>query len=310
MSTLSNSQSGRNALVGIIWLFLLVFGLVTLISEEDFFTKLSIFSVIVLIGLLIYIAAGLYIVKEWERLPVLRLGKFKGIKGPGVTLVWPVIETVPKIVTLRIVPYKFSAEQTMTKDNIPVSVDAVVYYRVIDPEKAILNVEDYEIATQLASQTSLREVIGMVELDELLAHREKIAGHLQEIIDEKTEAWGIKVTSVEIRDIKIPQQLQDAIAMQAQAERERRARVTLAQAEVEASKKMLEAAKTYKSNPLAFELRWLNILYEIGRQNNTLMLIPARFPVVLEPGSKLMEILGFPAKFNFSEEEEEKSDNE
>ncbi len=303
-----NGMTNRGPLVGFIWFFLAIFGIMAML-EGGVTAYLTIF-IIIIIGILVYIFAGLYIVKEWERLPVLRLGKFVGIRGAGVKLVLPVLESVPRKITLRIIPYKFLAEQTMTKDNIPVSVDAVVYYRVVDPEKAILNVEDYEIATQLASQTSLREVIGVVELDELLSHREKVAHHLQEIIDEKTETWGVKVTSVEIRDIKIPQQLQDAIAMQAQAERERRARVTLAQAEVEASQKMLDAAKKYKANPLAFELRWLNILYEIGRQNNTLMLIPVRFPVVLEPGDKLLEVLGFPPKFSMFEEGEEEEKKE
>jgi len=301
---MTNGQSARNAFIGFVWFFLLLFGILVSFSPLDQTSKLIYLIVIIVIGVLLYVFAGLYIVREWERLPILRLGKFQGIKGPGVKIVWPIIENVPRKVTLRILPYRFSAEQTMTKDNIPVSVDAVVYYRVVDPEKAILNVEDFELATQLASQTSLREVIGMVELDELLAHREKVASHIQEIIDEKTEAWGIKVTSVEIRDIRIPQQLQEAIALQAQAERERRARVTLAQAEVEAARRMLEAAKTYKNNPLAFELRWLNILYEIGRQNNTLMLIPAKFPVVFEPSERLLEILGYPTR-GFEEEEEE-----
>ncbi len=301
---MTNGQSARNAFIGFVWFFLLVFGILVSFSPLDQTSKLIYLIIIIVIGILLYVFAGLYIVREWERLPILRLGKFQGIKGPGVKIVWPIIESVPRKVTLRILPYRFSAEQTMTKDNIPVSVDAVVYYRVVDPEKAILNVEDFEVATQLASQTSLREVIGMVELDELLAHREKVASHIQEIIDEKTEAWGIKVTSVEIRDIRIPQQLQEAIALQAQAERERRARVTLAQAEVEAAQRMLEAAKTYKNNPLAFELRWLNILYEIGRQNNTLMLIPAKFPVVFEPSERLLEILGYPTR-GFEEEEGE-----
>jgi len=279
---------GRTAGVASTWFFLIIIGLMAWIAGV--LTPLMVI-VLTFVAILTYFAAAIYVIKEWERIAVLRLGKFVGIRGPGITIVWPIIETVPKKVSLRIVPYMFSAEQTLTKDNIPVSVDSVVYYRVIDPEKAILHVEDYEVATQFASQTSLREVIGMVELDELLAHREKVAGHLQEIIDEKTETWGIKVTSVELRDIRIPQQLQEAIALQAQAERERRARVTLAQAEVEAAQKMLQAAKTYVTNPVAFELRWMNILYEMGRENNTLMLIPVRFPISIETSEKMEEVL-------------------
>ncbi len=279
---------GRTAGIASAWFFIILVGLIAWFAGA-----LNLFMLIflIIISVLIYIAAAIYILKEWERIAVLRLGKFVGIRGPGITIVWPILETVPKKVSLRIVPYMFSAEQTLTKDNIPVSVDAVVYYRVVDPEKAILHVEDYEIATQFASQTSLREVIGMVELDELLAHREKVASHLQEIIDEKTETWGVKVTAVELRDIRIPQQLQEAIALQAQAERERRARVTLAQAEVEAAQKMLQAAQTYMANPVAFELRWMNILYEMGRQNNTLMLIPVRFPISFEPGEKIIDLI-------------------
>ncbi|MHA1617375.1 MAG: slipin family protein [Candidatus Njordarchaeales archaeon] len=276
--------NGRGAGILTGWFFLIFAGLMLYMISPG---NIAIPIITAMLAVIIYIVSGIYIIREWERIPVLRLGRFQGIRGPGITFVWPIIETVPRKVSLRIMPYMFSAESTLTKDNIPVTVDAVVYYRVIDPEKAILNVEDYEVATQYASQTSLREVIGMVELDELLAHREKIAKHLQEIIDEKTENWGIKVTSVELRDIKIPKELQDAIALQAQAERERRARVTLAQAEVEAAQKMLEAAKTYTQNPVAFELRWMNILYEIGRENNTLMLIPTKLPMVLEPGKEL-----------------------
>lgn len=279
--------SSRNAGVATTWFFIIMIGLIAWLAGV---LSPLIVIVLTLISILTYVAAAIYIIKEWERIAVLRLGKFVAVRGPGITIVWPIIETVPKKVSLRIIPYMFSAEQTLTRDNIPVSVDAVVYYRVVDPEKAILHVEDYEIATQFASQTSLREVIGMVELDELLAHREKIAGHLQEIIDEKTETWGIKVTSVELRDIRIPKELQEAIALQAQAERERRARVTLAQAEVEAAQKMLNAARTYAQNPVAFELRWMNILYEIGRENNTLMLVPVRFPITFEPSEEMKEL--------------------
>ena len=297
-------SNGRTGALISAWLVLIMLGLMAWLTGT---LNVIFLGVIVLLGVIIYIASGIYIIKHWERIAVLRLGTYQAIRGPGVTYVWPIIETVPKKVSLRIIPYMFSAEQTMTKDNIPVSVDAVVYYRVVDPEKAILNVEDFEVATQLAAQTSLREVIGIVELDELLAHREKVAHHIQEIIDEKTEAWGIKVTSVEIRDIRIPQQLQDAIAMQAQAERERRARVTLAQAEVEAARKMMDAAKTYATSQLAFELRWMNILYEIGRENNTLMLIPMRLPVVLEPSDKFMQLMGFGP---LTEEEKRKSEEE
>ncbi len=270
------------------WLLIAILGFILL---ETGMPQYLVLIIITTLAILIYVSAGIYIINEWERVLVLRLGKFKAVKGPGIIFVWPIIETVPRKVSLRLYQYMFTSERTLTRDNIPISVDAVVYYRVVDVEKAILNVENYILATEYAAQTSLREVIGKVELDELLAHREKVAEHIQEILDEKTETWGVKVTSVELRDIAIPEQLQEAIALQARAERERRARVILAQAEVEAAEKMLKAAEMYLSKPLALELRWMNILYEIGRENNTLMLIPTKFPLVIELPGEIEELL-------------------
>jgi len=283
-------------------------------------------DVITLIGLFIVILvalillSGIRVVKEWERLPVLRLGRYVGLRGPGITYVIPFIESVPYKVSTRIDVMSFSTEQTLTRDNVPVNVDAVMYFKPVDVEKCVLNVEDYIYATQWAAQTTLREVIGKVELNELLTQREKIGAHLREIIDEKTEVWGVKVLSVEIKDVVIPAALQDAMSRQAQAERERLARVTLAEAEYEASMqdamsrqaqaererlarvtlaeaeyeasmKMIEAAKKYEKNPKGLLLRWMNILYEIGRQSgsNTIMIIPAYVP---EAGVPLMGILG------------------
>ncbi|MCD6380814.1 MAG: slipin family protein [Candidatus Odinarchaeota archaeon] len=234
----------------------------------------SLYFIVVAMFVLAFIVSGIRVLKEWERVAVLRLGKFRGVKGPGIIWVFPILDRVAARVSLRLNTYAFSTEQTLTKDNIPVTVDAVLYYKVIDPEKAILNVESYEQATRLAAQTSLRETIGKVSLDELLSEREKIGHHLQEIIDAKTEEWGIKVSGVEIRDVVIPRELQDAIARQAQAERERRARVILAQAEVEASQKMREAAKIYEESDIAFHLRWMNILYEVASKNSTIVLWP------------------------------------
>ena len=226
----------------------------------------------------VFILSGVRILREWERVAVLRLGKYKGIKGPGIIWIFPFLDRIAMKVSMRLNTYAFSTEQTLTLDNIPVTVDAVLYYRVVDPEKAILNVEYFDQATKLAAQTSLRETLGKVSLDELLSEREKIGRHLQEIIDMKTEEWGVKVTSVEIRDVVIPRDLQDAIARQAQAERERRARVILAQAEVEASQKMREAAKIYEESKIAFELRWMNILYEVASNKSTIILWPVNVP--------------------------------
>lgn len=237
----------------------------------------------ILIGgffILIYFLSGFRIVKEWERAPVLRLGRYLGLKGPGWFWILPGIDKIPQIVTTRIQTYSFRSEQSLTRDNVPVSIDAVLFFRVIDVEKTILEVERYKEATHWIAQTTLREVTGQVELDELLAEREKIATHMQELVDHKTEDWGIKINSVEIRDIVVPGRLQEAISRQAEAERERRARITLAQAEKEAAKGMIEAANQYIENPLAMELRWINLLFEgMTEGNATIMLIPTNIPI-------------------------------
>ncbi len=234
---------------------------------------------VILIVVLILLS-GLRILKEWERMPVLRLGRYVGLRGPGITYLIPFIDRAPMRVTTRLDTIQFRTESTLTKDNVPVNVDSVLYMRPVDVEKAVLSVENYFQATQLAAQTTLREVIGKVELNELLAEREKIGAHLREIIDEKTESWGIKATSVEVRDVIIPTILQDAMSRQAQAQRERVARVTLATAEFEAAKKMIEAAHLYEQSHEGLRLRWMNILYELGQQAgaNTIMLIPSVMP--------------------------------
>ena len=241
---------------------------------------LTVFIGLIVIIVAIILLSGIRVVKEWERMPVLRLGRYMGLRGPGITYVIPFIEKVPQIVSTRLTTIPFRTEQTLTLDNVPVNVDAVMYCKPIDVEKCILNVENYLAATQWAAQTTLREVIGKIELNELLAEREKVGAHLREIIDEKTEAWGIKVVSVEVKDVIIPSILQDAMSRQAQAERERMARVTLATAELQAAQKMIEAANLYEKNPRALALRWMNILYEIGQQpgTNTIMLIPSTMP--------------------------------
>ena len=228
----------------------------------------------------IFFLSGIRVLKEWERMPVLRLGRYIGLKGPGLAYLVPLIDRAPVRISTRLDTIQFRTESTLTKDNVPVNVDSVLYMKPVDLEKAVLQVENYYQATQLASQTTLREVIGKVSLNELLAEREKVGAHLREIIDEKTESWGIKATAVEVRDVIIPGNLQDAMSRQAQAERERIARVTLATAEFEASQKMIEAAKMYESSKEGLRLRWMNILYELGQQAgaNTIMLVPASMP--------------------------------
>jgi regulator of protease activity HflC (stomatin/prohibitin superfamily) len=228
----------------------------------------------------LFFLSGIRVLKEWERMPVLRLGRYMGLRGPGLAYLIPLIDRAPIKISTRLDTIQFRTESTLTKDNVPVNVDSVMYMKPVDLEKAVLQVENYFEATQLAAQTTLREVIGKVTLNDLLAEREKVGAHLREIIDEKTEAWGIKATAVEVRDVIIPGNLQDAMSRQAQAERERIARVTLATAEFEASAKMIEAAKMYESSEQGLRLRWMNILYELGQQagTNTIMLVPSSMP--------------------------------
>jgi regulator of protease activity HflC (stomatin/prohibitin superfamily) len=228
----------------------------------------------------LFLLSGIRVLKEWERMPVLRLGRYIGLKGPGLAYLIPLIDRAPMRISTRLDTIQFRTESTLTKDNVPVNVDSVLYMRPVEIEKAVLSVENFFQATQLAAQTTLREVIGKVELNELLAEREKVGTHLREIIDEKTEAWGIKVTAVEVRDVIIPTILQDAMSRQAQAERERLARVTLATAEFEAAQKMIEAARMYETSHEGLRLRWMNILYELGQQagSNTIMLVPSAMP--------------------------------
>ncbi len=247
---------------------------------------LGIIVIIAFILVLIYLLSGIRVVKEWERAPVLRLGRYTGLRGPGIFWIIPGIDKIPSIISTRIQTYSFRSEQSLTRDNVPVSIDAVLFFRVIDVEKTILEVEQYQSATQWVAQTTLREVTGQVELDEVLAEREKIAHHMQELVDEKTENWGIKIMSVEIRDVVVPGRLQEAISRQAEAERERRARITLSQAEKEAAKGMIEAANQYIDNPVAMELRWINLLFEAATEGGaTIMLIPANIPIAGFSGS-------------------------
>ena len=244
------------------------------------------------VAVTVFLLSGIRVLREWERMPVLRLGRYVGLKGPGIVYLVPLIDRAPIRISTRIDTIQFRTESTLTKDNVPVNVDSVLYMKPVDLEKAVLQVENYFQATQLASQTTLREVIGKVTLNELLAEREKVGAHLREIIDEKTEAWGIKATAVEVRDVIIPGNLQDAMSRQAQAERERMARVTLATAEFEAAQKMIEAAKMYETSPEGLRLRWMNILYELGQQSgsNTIMLVPSVMP---EAGWPPVGVYGF-----------------
>ena len=239
--------------------------------------------------LAIIVAWSMRVAKQWERVVVLRLGKFMRLAGPGIFFIIPVIDEVPIWIDLRIRTTFFAAEKTLTRDNVPVNVDAVMFWVVVEPIKAALEVEEYQKAVFWAAQTTLRDVIGKTELSAMLTGREKLDEELKIMIDKRTESWGVSVHSVEIRDVMIPIELQDAMSREAQAERERRARVILATAEVEIADKFSEAAKSYQKNPEAFSLRAMNILYEGIKEKTALVIVPSNMVESLNPGG----ILGY-----------------
>ncbi len=221
------------------------------------------------------VALSVKIAAPWDRALVLRLGRFHALRGPGLFLIVPVIDTIPYWIDTRVITSSFKAEKTLTKDTVPVDVDAVLFWKVIDPQKAALAVADYTSAISWASQTALRDVIGKTVLSDMLEGRNKISGELQQVIDERTEPWGVNVINVEVRDVLIPSALEDAMSMQAQAERERQARVILGDSERQVAEKFGEAAKSYRNDPIALHLRAMNMLYEGLKQNATIVLVPS-----------------------------------
>ncbi len=225
------------------------------------------------IVILLFLLSGIKIVKEYERAVIFRLGRLVGARGPGLFYVIPILESLT-VVDLRTITYDVPTQEVVTKDNVTVRVNAVVYYRVVDPEKAVTEVADYRYATAQIAQTTLRSVIGQTELDELLSEREKINLKLQQIIDEATNPWGIKVTAVEIKDVELPEEMRRVMAMQAEAERERRAKIIRADGELQASKKLLEAAKVLEESKGAMMLRLLQTLNEIAVEQNSTIVFP------------------------------------
>lgn len=215
------------------------------------------------------------IAKQWERAVVLRLGKYTGLKGPGLFWIVPFIDTITVYVDQRTITTNFAAEQTLTADTVPVNVDAVLFWMVYDPEKAALEVQSYAQAVSWAAQTALRDIIGRTSLTDLLRGREKIEDDLQSLIDERTTPWGVTVQSVEMRDVVIPEALQDAMSREAQAAREKQARIILGQAEVEIATLFHEAAKSYHDNPTALHLRAMNMLYEGLKEKGAMMIVPS-----------------------------------
>jgi regulator of protease activity HflC (stomatin/prohibitin superfamily) len=226
-----------------------------------------------LVGL--YFLFAIKIVRQWEKVAVLRLGRYIGLRGPGLCHIIPIVETLSPYVDQRVRVASVSAESTLTRDTVPVNVDAIVFWMVWNAEKSILEVENFVEAINMSAQTALRESIGRHELAQMITERETLGRQLQQILDEKTNPWGITVQSVEIRDVKIPQALEDAMSRQAQAERERQARNILGQAESEIADKFAQAAATYQNNPVALHLRGMNMLYEAVKERGAMVIVPS-----------------------------------
>jgi regulator of protease activity HflC (stomatin/prohibitin superfamily) len=227
----------------------------------------------VLLGL--YLLSAIKVVRQWEKAIKLRLGHYVGLCGPGLFFIVPVIETLSQIVDQRVRVANVTAESTLTRDTVPVDVDAIVFWLVWNAEKAILEVENYLDAIALSAQTALRESIGRHELAQMITDRETLGRELQRILDEKTTPWGITVQSVEVRDVRIPQGLQDAMSRQAQAERERQARIILGRAETEIADNFVQAAAAYSANPTALHLRAMNMLYEAIKEKGSMVIVPS-----------------------------------
>ena len=229
--------------------------------------------VAVVVVIAIFVPQIIKILREYERAVVFRLGKFYGVKGPGLIFLIPIIDKIERV-DMRVLTINVDKQEVITKDNVTVNVDAITFFRVMDAEKAILEVKEYIYATTRIAQTTLRSIVGQVELDELLANREKVNKHIQDIIDEHTGPWGIKVVSVEVRDVVLPEDMKRAMANQAESERNRRAKVINAKGEFQAAKKLVEAAKQIETSPAALQLRFLQTINEIGDEHSTFTVVP------------------------------------
>ena len=259
-------------------IFFVILGIGIAISYTLFKASANVEGIWVLAGTLfiaIVASSAIKVADQWNKAVVLRLGRFYSLKGPGLFFIIPVIDNIPYWIDTRVITTSFTAEKTLTKDTVPVNVDAVLFWKVIDPKKAALDVAEYKGAISWASQTALRDVIGKTMLSDMLEGRGRISNELQKIIDERTEPWGINVISVEVKDVLIPPALEDAMSMQAQAERERQARVILGDSEKQVAQKFEEAARSYADNPTAFHLRAMNMLYEGLKTNSTIVIVPS-----------------------------------
>jgi regulator of protease activity HflC (stomatin/prohibitin superfamily) len=234
-------------------------------------------GLLVVAGLLagLYLAFAIKIARQWEKAVVLRFGKYRGLRGPGLFWMIPVIDTLSQLVDQRVRSTDVTAESALTRDTVPVDVDAIVFWTVWDAEKSVLEVQSYFNAVFLSAQTALREAIGRHDLAEMITERDKLGQQLQHILDEKTNPWGITVQSVEIRDVRIPQDLEDAMSRQAQAERERQARIILGTAETEIAEKFARASELYQGNPVALHLRAMNMLYESLKEKGSMVIVPS-----------------------------------
>ena len=266
-----------NGVAGIIFGMLLVLAMLGAVLM-DYWGAVAIWIGVYVFGMTligIYILFALKIADQWDKAVVLRFGKFRGLYGPGLFWIIPVVDTTPEWIDHRVMVTPFSAEKTLTKDTVPVDVDAVLFWLVWDAEKAALEVEDYQTAIAWAAQTALREIIGQMELADILVGRDKMDAALQKIIDQRTTPWGITVQSVEIRDVIIPQDLEDTMSRQAQAERERQARVILGESEMQIAHSFAEASKAYVDNPTALHLRAMNMLFEGLKEKGALIIVPS-----------------------------------
>ena len=247
------------------------------------FAKLLVWVISVVLLAVIILPQMIRILREYERGVIFRLGKLLGTKGPGLIFLIPIVDRMVRM-DLRVVTIDVARQEVMTRDNVPMTVDAVVYFRVIDPAAAVVRVENYLKATSLISQTTLRSVLGQAELDELLSQRDKINLRLQEIIDRQTDPWGIKVTAVEVKDVILPDSMKRAMAGQAESERERRAKIINAEAEFQAAQKLVQAASMISAQPIALQLRFLQTMKEISSEHKTTTILP--IPIYLRRSSK------------------------
>jgi regulator of protease activity HflC (stomatin/prohibitin superfamily) len=279
-------MKNKSLFSGFIFIIILGIGLIwarTVYNPVDIAESVIIAAIFFVIALVI--SSAINIADPWDKAVVLRLGHFQSLKGPGLFVIIPIIDTIPYWIDTRVITTSFKAEKTLTKDTVPVDVDAVLFWKVLDPKRAALEVADYISAISWASQTALRDVIGKTMLSDMLEGRDKISSVLQKIIDERTEPWGITVNSVEVKDVLIPAALENAMSMQAQAERERQARIILGDSERQVAEKFGEAALTYANNPVALHLRAMNMLYEGLKQNSTIVIVPSSAVETMQLGS-------------------------